>query len=380
MATYGTEYLKSKNRKQVLDLFLQRQILSRAEIVQNTDMSFPTVSKAVDFLLSRGIVREADDAEKSAGTGAGLGRKRQMLRFNSTAYCAMSLNFEGQYLDMGLVDLSGRLLCRKTVPFDTFSNRAANQKLAVQMRRLLQRAPCPVLGVGIGLPASVDSDTGDVLAFRNGGIDAPINVRALFAGMAEQIALPLFAENDVNLACRGESVRRGAAETPGNLCYLTLGTGFGAGILLDGKLWKGAANRAGEIGGMLVKPSGGAPCPIEDVIGLQALDRRFGLQLLEHPSLTPVQKEQIIDFLLEPMALSLCNVFYLLDLDRFILAGYLPELLGQPLLDRLQETVDRMLQNERHAVSLSAPGTDYNALIGGADLVFENTILSELAD
>lgn len=379
MATYGTEYLKSKNRKQVFDLFLRQQVLSRAEIVQKTDMSFPTVSKAVDFLLSRGIVRETDGAGESAGTGAGLGRKRQMLHFNSTAYCAMGLNFEGQYLDMGLVDLSGRLLCRKTVAFDTFSNRGANRKLAAQMRQLLRRAPCPVLGAGIGLPASVDSETGTILAFENGGVAAPLNVRELFAGMAEQIDLPLFAENDVNLACKGESVCRGA-EAPGSLCYLTLGTGFGAGIMLNGKLWRGAANRAGEIGHMLVKLSGGAPCDMEDIIGLPAIDRRFGLRLLENPVLTQTQKEEIIDFLTEPMALSLCNVFYLFDLEHFILAGYLPELLGQPLLDRLQDAANRLLQKNKHAVCLSAPSTDYNALIGGAGLVFEKTILNELTD
>ena len=380
MATYGTEYLKSKNRKQVFDLFLKHQVLSRAEIVQKTDMSFPTVSKAVDFLLSRGIVREAEEADKNADIGTGLGRKRQMLHFNSEAYCALSLNFEGQYLDMGLVDLSSHLLCKKTIQFDTFCDHSANRKLATQMRQLLRRAPCPVLGAGIGLPASVDPGTGIILAFENGGVATPVDVRELFAGVADQIDLPLFAENDVNLACRGESVCRGSTEAPGSLCYLTLGTGFGAGIMLDGKLWRGAANRAGEIGHILVNTPDGALCAIEDVIGLQAIDRRFGLHLLEKTDLTQEQKDAIIDFLIKPMAQSLYNVFYLFDLEHFILAGYLPELLGQSLLERLQAEVNRMLQKNRHAICLSAPSTGHDALIGAADLVFEKTILGELMD
>ena len=159
MATYGTEYLKSRNRKQVFDLFSEHRVLSRAEIVQKTDLSFPTVSKAVEFLLSRGIVQETGEGARGSGASASLGRKRQMLCFNSRAYCAISLNFEGQYLDMGLVDLSGEVFCQKRLPFDNFQSREANGRLAAQMRQMQKQAPCPVLGVGVGLPAKRNAAT-----------------------------------------------------------------------------------------------------------------------------------------------------------------------------------------------------------------------------
>ena len=55
MTSYVPEYLKARNRKTVFDLFLHERELSRAEIVQRTKMSFPTASKAVDFLISRGM-------------------------------------------------------------------------------------------------------------------------------------------------------------------------------------------------------------------------------------------------------------------------------------------------------------------------------------
>lgn len=377
MAPYVPEYLKSQNRKLVFDLFLKQQVLSRAEIVQQTEMSFPTVSKAVDFLLSRSIIEETAGSTESHGPG----RKRRLLKFNSSAYCALCLNFEGQYLDMGLIDLSGHLLCQQTMPFGVFLDREANSILATQMQAMLQKAPSPVLGIGIGLPANVDPATNNVVSFAYAGIGAPIEFCDLFLGMAEQFDLPLFVENDVNLACQGEVFCRGSTEELRNLCYLTLGTGFGAGIMLDGKLWRGAANRAGEIGHMLFQPAGGgSPCSLEDVIGLQAIDRRFGLHLLEDSTLTQAQKDAIIDSILEPLAASLYNVVYLFDLPHFILAGYLPNLLGQPLLDRLQTTVNQMLADSDRPVQLSRPCSSYNSLIGGASLVFEQTILNELMD
>lgn len=377
MAPYVPEYLKSQNRKIVFDLFLKQQVLSRAEIVQQTEMSFPTVSKAVDFLLSRCIVEETSGNPKSQGPG----RKRKLLRFNSSAYCALCLNFEGQYLDMGLIDLSGHLLCQQTMAFGNFQDQQANRLLAARMQEMLRQAPSPVLGIGVGLPANVDPATNSVISFDNAGVATPIAFHELFLGMADQFDLPLFVENDVNLACQGEVFCRGSGETLRDLCYLTLGTGFGAGIMLDGKLWRGADNRAGEIGHMLFQPPGGGPpCALEDMIGLQAIDRRFGLHLLDTPDLTAAQKEEIISDIMPPLAAGVYNVVYLFDLNHFILAGYLSQLLGRPLLDRLQQTVNRMLADNHRSIQVTSPRSCYNSLIGGASLVFEQTILNELMD
>lgn len=76
MTSYVPEYLKARNRKTVFDLFLHERELSRAEIVQRTKMSFPTASKAVDFLISRGIISEIGSEEPAGRPG----RRRRNLR------------------------------------------------------------------------------------------------------------------------------------------------------------------------------------------------------------------------------------------------------------------------------------------------------------
>ena len=151
--------------------------------------------------------------------------------------------------------------------------------------------------------------------------------------------------------------------------------------MLDGKLWRGASNRAGEIGQMLLCPPGTkAPELLEKQIGLPALERRFGLNLLRDPKLTPAQRELLIAYLAEPLSLCVYNVACLFDLERVILAGYLPELLGPSLLDRVRSAADQLPAEGGRQILLTAPGSADNALIGGAHMVFEKTILWELAD
>ena len=164
MNAYVPEYLKSKNRKAVFDLFVERGQLSRAEIVQLTGMSFPTVSKAVDFLLSRGIIREGGAPNAPS---PGPGRRRTVLRFNPAAYCALGLNLEGQLAEWGLVDLSGELLGYESCAFRDFTDPGAQRDLGARLARCVREAPCPVLGLGVGFPANIDPCTSEIVRLRD---------------------------------------------------------------------------------------------------------------------------------------------------------------------------------------------------------------------
>lgn len=383
MASYVPEYLKSKNRKLIFDLFLKHGALSRAEIVRQTEMSFPTASKAVDFLLSRNIVQETDEQDTAT---KGPGRKRTLLRFNSSAYCALALNFEGQTVEMSLIDLSGHVISYEVRAFTDFHDQEAMRSLGALVAERIRTAPSPVLGVGVGLPANVDPNTNEVVAFSNKQIEETQQFRKLFAPMVEQIDLEIFVENDVNLACKGEVfVHRGDMPRE-NICYLTLGSGFGAGIMLNGKLWQGSCYRAGEIGHMvlgLVDPKQ-AIAPqvrlLEDTINIQAIDQHFGTRLLEKRDLSPELRNEIQAFIMPGLVTAIYNFTVVFDVDSYILSGYVPQLLGQPLLEELRVVVGKMLNQEGRSIQISAPANHYSSLIGAASYVFDKTILNELQD
>lgn len=378
MTSYVPEYLKARNRKTVFDLFLHERELSRAEIVQRTKMSFPTASKAVDFLISRGIISEIGSEEPAARPG----RRRRNLRFNPSAYAALALNFEGSMLEVGLVDLAGQLLQYEQHPFDCFHQTEDYVKLTPLLQSVVEKSPCHVLGVGIGMPADIDSQAETVVLYYDRQ-ESMIPLQRLFGPLLQALHLPPFYGNDVNLACLGEALLRGGPRETMNLCYLTLGTGFGAGIMNNGAIWLGGHGRAGEIGNTHMGPFDlKAPLPpqiepLETRINLQALEKAFGVNLLDDPVLSPDLENRMVEFLLPGLVTSIYNFSFLFDMDQFVLAGAVPAHLPG-LVARTEQEVNRLLSHRKRSVSITRPGSAHCTLIGAASGVFESTILSEL--
>jgi glucokinase len=113
-----------------------------------------------------------------------------------------------------------------------------------------------VAGIGIGSPGHIDDKNGVILwapNFYERG--QPYRNVALTAPIATQIGLPVLIGNDANVAALGE-FRFGAGRAVRTMVMLTLGTGIGGGIILDGKLWTGATGGAGEIGHIIVAAGG----------------------------------------------------------------------------------------------------------------------------
>ncbi len=105
-----------------------------------------------------------------------------------------------------------------------------------------------VLGVGIGVPGPVKGD-GTVLKCVNLGWGV-FNVNEK---MSELIGLPVAAGNDANVAALGE-MWKGGGQGYQDVVMITLGTGVGGGIILDGKIWAGSNGAGGELGHMIVNP------------------------------------------------------------------------------------------------------------------------------
>ncbi len=106
-----------------------------------------------------------------------------------------------------------------------------------------------VASIGIGIPGLVDAERGRVLHAVNLGV-AELD---LAAAVRARLAVPVAVENDVKAAAVGAGSLRGDAHS---MAYLNLGTGVAAGIVIDGRLWRGARGTAGEVGHLSVDPEG----------------------------------------------------------------------------------------------------------------------------
>ncbi len=109
-----------------------------------------------------------------------------------------------------------------------------------------------LIGVGIGVPGIIDMPTGMVRESPNlpGWSDYPVRTE-----IEKRLGAPVILENDANVAAFGEKWL-GAGRHVGDLAMLTLGTGVGGGLVLNGKIWHGMTGMAGEFGHMTVDPEG----------------------------------------------------------------------------------------------------------------------------
>jgi len=122
----------------------------------------------------------------------------------------------------------------------------------LQLTRRLISDSKDLLGIGIGVPGSVDWKTGVITRLTNlaGWKNFPLK-----KVIEEYFQVPVFIENDANAAAWGEFYC-GSGQCCRSIVYLTVSTGIGAGIIVDGKLVRGQTGNAGEVGHMILKADG----------------------------------------------------------------------------------------------------------------------------
>ncbi|MDR1643734.1 MAG: ROK family protein, partial [Clostridiales bacterium] len=285
MQSYLPAYIRNKNRALVLNLFLESENLTRADVTKLTNVSFPTVIKIVDYLLSKRILTETSGG--SSFSDSKLGRKGQPLRLNANAYSAVGIHFEGNYLHVGLVNLSHTLLDLKSFHYSELGSECVEGRdyarisahMTDTIRHFQKGHPdTTILGVGLGLPGIINSEAKTIIVRS---YDSPKEFLELFGTFKNLKEIPYFIENDMNAASLGEWLLRKES----NLIYLALGTGFGGGVIMNGHVWQGASNYAGNMGNLLSAYEYGIDSTelesrrTEGRINISAIKERFGVDI-----------------------------------------------------------------------------------------------------
>jgi glucokinase len=148
-----------------------------------------------------------------------------------------------------LVSSAGEVFARSEAAF-------ASEDLAAHIARLVTElrdaSPANIAAIGVGVPGLVSPQTGRVVI----STDLPSVVRGdLRAELERAAGLPVTLDNDANAGALGEQTV-GAGRGSRNMFYVTIGTGIGGAIILDGKLWRGASGFAGEFGHITIDPEG----------------------------------------------------------------------------------------------------------------------------
>jgi predicted NBD/HSP70 family sugar kinase len=192
--------------------------------------------------MEQGLVIESGETFVTEGTG----RPGQGLKLNPEGAFFVGVAIEVETLTAVVVNLSGQIVFKDTLPLKSSSNfpaviSAASRLVKEIVSKRFKNSP-RIQGVGFTVPGML-SQTGVVrlapfLKWR----DVPLRDE-----LAKQIALPIFIENDANAAALAEAYF-GNWDGARNLCLLMLDIGVGAGIIVDQKIFRGSQGYAGEIG------------------------------------------------------------------------------------------------------------------------------------
>ncbi len=238
------------NAAAVLDLIRRDGRTSRTDIGDTLNLSLPTVMRIVDQLMEANLVVLAGSHSQENG----VGRPRNLLQFNAEGNLVIGADVGGTKIYGATANLGGQILYEQQVRHqETKSAEEYYTRLLALVGELLATAQARgkrVLGIAVGAPGETQHEEGVVrwapaLNWR----DFPLKAR-----LQEATGLPVVVENDVNLAALGEywfgAVADGAFALQ-NIVLLSIGTGIGAGIILEGQLYRGARSSAGEIGYLL---------------------------------------------------------------------------------------------------------------------------------
>lgn len=196
----------------------------------------------------------------------------------------IGIDLGGTNIKAALVDGGGRVLRQESCPTALPRPAEAICEDVVRLcKQLIGGADGPVAGIGVGCPGTVDPETGVVLYANNlGWKQFPMG-----DFLAERLGLPVIMGNDANVAAFGEAMA-GCAKDAQSAVILTLGTGVGGGVVLDGRLLTGYTGGASELGHMMIEKDG-EPCTcgcrgcLESYASATALIRHTKRAMAAHP-------------------------------------------------------------------------------------------------
>ncbi|MBF6045531.1 ROK family protein [Streptomyces sp. NRRL B-1677] len=222
--------------------------LTQAEIARTTGLSAATVSNIVRELKEGGTVEVTP-------TSSG-GRRARSVSLSGDAGVVVGVDFGHTHLRVAIGNLAQRVLAEDAEPLDVDASAAQGLDRAEQLvRRLIGDAgidPGKIIGVGLGVPGPIDVETGTLgsTAILPGW--AGTNPRD---ELAARLSVPVHVDNDANLGALGELVW-GAGRGASDLAYIKVASGVGAGLVINGKIYRGPGGTAGEIGHITLDESG----------------------------------------------------------------------------------------------------------------------------
>ncbi|MFR8043263.1 MAG: ROK family protein [Clostridium butyricum] len=238
--------IKETNRKKIIKLLLEKDEITKLDISRTLNISITTVSTNISELKEKGIVENVR-AMKSTG-----GRKAMAIKLNEQCNYALGLALTPRHIKLSLINIKSSEIENIRVRhnnegIEEIVNLASNNILKILKNHNIDDKQ--LLGMGISVPGTVDSQNGIIKRCYLLKVDN-FNLKEKF----QYLNIPIYIENEANLSAYYEYLNK--KDIVDNLLYVSINDGVGLGIIINGNIYMGSNNSAGEMGHTKIKIGG----------------------------------------------------------------------------------------------------------------------------
>jgi len=337
--------LREANRARIVDAVKRHGGLTQVELAGATGLSPATVSNIVKELSTSGVLHTTPSTRS--------GRRAQHVTLARALGLVAGIHFSTRHLRVALADVAHTVVAEHHLPLakdhraDNELNRTA--RLIADMLDSVDATMGEVLAVGVALPAPINERTGTI---ARTGIMRGWDAVPVAEVMERRLKRPVFVDNNANLGARAE-FRSGALRGKENAVYLSIDDGIGAGLIINGKVFRGHNGSAGEFGHLTIDENGplcrcGNRGCLETYVGGEALIESLrgnhrGLKLHDIVVRAIAGDPKCIRAIADAgrhigiATANLCNVF---DPSRVVVGGELSQA-GELLLGPMRHALER---------------------------------------
>ncbi|MCH1625210.1 ROK family transcriptional regulator [Ferdinandcohnia quinoae] len=241
--------MKKQNKNLVLDIIKNKSPISRMEISKITGMSPTSITRIVHELHEQGFVRETELVT------SGVGRKATLLDVYDDVLYTIGVEIDRLIVKVGIVNYIGEIISFESMTRDVTENYSDTlEKLNNCIKELMTEKDIrteKILGIAVGLPGFIDYKNGivkvsDQLGWKNANLANDLKKHTGFEVIVDnELKMKIVAENFM-----------GMAKDSLNAVLVGIGSGIGSALILNGEIYRGESNNAGEIGHTVIDPTG----------------------------------------------------------------------------------------------------------------------------
>ncbi|MHB1254551.1 MAG: ROK family transcriptional regulator [Candidatus Humimicrobiaceae bacterium] len=403
--TASSELQFKINQSIIFNYLRENNPLSRAKISQDLKISAPAVSRVIEKLISDDYVLETKKQETKSG------KRPTLLVLNNERGFVLGIDLGGEKIRMSLMNYSG-VIVQKYLGPDILDSMDIEEVLNEEIlkafddcrkNKLNYPSPPEIQSVCIAIPADVDPVSGRIISAPLYGSWRNINLKEK---IGLKFNIPVFIENNVNLAAWGEK-NYGRGKDFANIVFFEISNGIKAGIIIDNVLLKGENGYAGEIGftisdtenlgfqiinkGFLEKFASvtsiktkavksikeGAKSLIMDLSG-NDMDKINSSLVCEAAMKGDILAKEIIENVVKLLSIAMINLILIIDPRIIILGGYIFNLpyKNELFVNPIKNYIEKSIPFEKPDIELSELGDDAT-IMGSCFMAIESLLIGE---